>query len=167
MWGPENEMRVPKYAKAERERRWLVDPVKCPDLSELLPVLIEDRYIANTRLRLRRMTDTLDGSQSLKLTKKYHSFDPRDRWIVTAYLTQAEYEVFAMLPAAIVEKERYRLVENGNRYSLDVFQRENAGLHLAEIECATVAELQALDPPTWAVLEVTEDGSYQGGALAR
>lgn len=77
---------VPKYARLERERRWLVDRTACPDLSAHAHVLIEDRYIDGTRLRLRRTTDSASGEQLFKLTKKYDTGDPLARPIVTAYL---------------------------------------------------------------------------------
>ncbi|MFM9827864.1 MAG: hypothetical protein ACKVOB_03845 [Sphingomonas sp.] len=156
---------APKYAHVERERRWLVDPARRPALAGLPPVLIDDRYFTGTRLRLRRMTDA-SGACALKLTKKYDAADPLARPIVTAYLTEAEYAVFAALPAAILVKRRYALVDSGVRFSLDVFGGGLAPLELCEIEWADDAGLRALQPPDWAVREVSSDPRYQGSALA-
>ena len=55
-----DEAAAPKYAHVERERRWLIDPARLPALSAEY-VLIEDRYLSGTRMRLRRMTDCADG----------------------------------------------------------------------------------------------------------
>ncbi len=160
------EAEAPKYAHIERERRWLVDPARRPALAEAPPVLIEDRYITGTRLRLRRMT-AVSGACALKLTKKYDAADPLARPIVTAYLTAAEYAVFAALPAAALVKRRYLLIDCGASLSLDVFDGALAPLELCEIECPDDAGLRALQPPAWAVREVSSDPRYQGAALAQ
>ena len=62
MRGGGEEARSPKYAHIERERRFLVDPGKRPDLAGLSFVEIEDRYLDGTRLRLRRMRDSATGA---------------------------------------------------------------------------------------------------------
>jgi CYTH domain-containing protein len=159
-----DEAASPKYAHIERERRWLVDPTKRPELGDVY-ILIEDRYIDGTRLRLRRMTDSSTGSQALKLTRKYESDDPLARPIVTAYLTDAEYAVFATLSARAIVKRRYPVVERGVEFSIDCFSGSLEGLELAEIECADDASLLALFPPLWAGREVSHDPQFQGGAL--
>lgn len=159
--GLADEARSPKYAHVERERRWLVDPARRPDPGGCPSVLIEDRYITATRLRLRRMTGD-DGAVVLKLTKKYDAADPLARPIVTAYLDAAEYDLFAILPAAPVTKRRYAV----NGYSLDCFEGALAGLELVEIEWPDDAGLRGLPPPPWTIREVSDEPLYQGGALA-
>lgn len=156
----EDEAKAPKYAHIERERRWLVDQAARPDLAGCASALIEDRYITGTRLRLRRMTGA--DVVSLKLTKKYDAADPLARPIVTAYLTEGEYDLFARLPAAPVTKRRYAV----EGYSLDVFAGALAGFELVEIEAADDAALRALPAPAWTIREVSGDPAYQGGALA-
>lgn len=160
----EDEARAPKYAHVERERRWLIDPaaVHAPDAGAA--ILIEDRYVTGTRMRLRRMRDA-DGREALKLTKKYDADDPLARAIVTTYLTAAEYDLLAALPAVPLVKRRYPLIADGREYSLDVFEGALAGLVLAEIEWPDDAGLRTLPPPPGAVREVSDDPRYQGGAL--
>lgn len=159
--GGDDQAAVPKYALIERERRCLVDPARCPVDPDAPFALIEDRYITGTRLRLRRVTGA-DGRVVCKLTKKYEATDPAARPIVTAYLNEAEFAVFAALSARPLRKRRF-LCEG---YTVDVFHESLAPLVLAEIECATSAELQAMVAPRWAILEVTGDIAYQGGTLA-
>ena len=65
----DDEARSPKYAHVERERRWLIDPSARPAAADNF-VLIEDRYLTGTRIRLRRMTPSAGEGVSLKLTKK-------------------------------------------------------------------------------------------------
>lgn len=161
-----DEARDPKYACIERERRWLVDPGARPDVAGLPSTLIEDRYITGTRLRVRRMQASGGGDAALKLTKKYESGDPIARPIVTAYLDEAEFLVFAALPAAIIIKQRYKIVDGGRAFSVDCFQGTLRPLEIAEIEWPDDAGLRALQPPSWAVREISNDPRYQGGTLA-
>lgn len=162
MRGAEDERRAPKYAHVERERRWLVDTALRPGIDDQSHILIEDRYIIGTRMRLRRMTDSATGQQSLKLTKKYDCDDPLARPIVTAYLTAEEYDLLARLDARPLVKRRYKVAG----FSVDRFEGALAGLELAEIEWPNDAGLRALQPPLWARTEVSTDPHYQGGSLA-
>ena len=161
-----DEAERPKYAHVERERRWLVDAARWPVHNAVGHVLIEDLYIDGTVLRLRRMTDSASGNITRKLTKKYPTSDVRARPIVTAYLTDAEYAVFATLPARPLRKRRHVLPESAGGYSVDVFLGPLAGLVLAERECADDRTLAALAAPPWALREVTDDPAYAGGMLA-
>lgn len=161
-----DEARSPKYARVERERRWLVDPALRPDLTALTHVLIEDRYIRNTRLRLRRMEDMSSGAVSLKLTKKYAAADPCARPIVTAYLTPGEYDALATLDAHPLIKRRYKVEASGLEFSVDQFAGALDGLELAEIEWPDDTGLRSLATPIWAVSEVSDDPRFEGGALA-
>lgn len=160
-----DEARDPKYAVIERERRWLVDRTGRPDVAGTPCTLIEDRYIIGTRLRVRRMTAG-DGGVALKLTKKYAADDPIARPIVTAYLDEAEFPVFAALPAQVIVKRRYKIVEGGIAFSLDCFDGPLAPLEIAEIEWPDDTGLRALQAPSWAVREISNDPQYQGGTLA-
>jgi CYTH domain-containing protein len=165
--GADDEARQPKAAHIERERRWLVDPARRPLLADTAFVMVEDRYINKTRMRLRRMIDSRTGSSVLKLTKKYECDDPRARPIVTAYLTEAEYAVCAELPGTNIVKRRYPVDAQGIVYSLDCFGGALQGLELAEIEWPDDAGLRTLIPPNWTVRDVSDDPRYQGGTLAR
>ena len=162
----DEEARSPKYAHIERERRFLVDRVTRPDLADLPFVEIEDRYLEGTRLRLRRMRDSASGAVVFKLTKKYETGDVRARPIVTAYLTDAEYQVFATLPARRLVKRRYKVETEGGTFGIDLFQGELEGLALAEIETADQAALSALIVPDWAI-QVSDDPRFEGGYLSQ
>ena len=161
-----DEARTPKYAHAERERRWLVQADANPEAEAERCILIEDRYIDGTRMRLRRMTDMATGEQSLKLNKKYKADDPLARPVVTAYLSEAEYALLAGLPAHVLVKRRYEVTAGAGHWSIDRFEGALTGLRLAEIEMADDAGLRALDAPVWAAREVSRDTVYQGGSLA-
>lgn len=165
--GLDTETGEPKYARLELERRWLVDRTARPSLDDVPSTLIEDRYLAGTRMRLRRMSRPDLGEVKWKLTKKYECADPAMRPIVTAYLTAAEHALLAALPAHPMRKTRCHLLIDGRWWSLDVFEGPLAGLELVEAEAADAADLAALVPPPWTTKEVTRDARYQCGALAQ
>ena len=164
--GLEAELASLKYARPELERRWRVDPALRPPVEGLDFVVIDDRYLNGTRLRLRRMTRG-DGWAACKLTKKYETDRPEARPIVTTYLTEAEHAVFAALPAHPMRKRRYHFPIDGRTWSLDLFEGPLAGLELVEIETPDEAALAALVPPPWVAKEVTHDPRYRCGALAQ
>jgi adenylate cyclase len=69
-----------------------------------------------------------------------------------------------LCPGSIVEKTRY-LVRHGNRdWEVDVFEGDNAGLVVAEIELED--ETQAVALPDWVGAEVTTDVRYYNSCLA-
>lgn len=160
--GLDEELRTLKYSHIERERRFLVDPARRPDLDGRPHILIEDLYIDGTRMRLRRMTASDTGRVVLKLSKKYETADPRSRPMVTTYLTETEYALLASLPAHRLVKRRYPVGE----FSIDLFEGALAGLELAESEQPDDPTLAALVPPRWAIREVSDDPRYDGGTLA-
>ena len=159
--GLDEELVALKYSHIERERRFLVDPTRRPDLAGLPNILIEDRYIDGTRLRLRRMTASDTGRVVIKLTKKYAEGPRSARPMVTTYLTQAEYDLLAALPAHPLRKRRYPL----GIFSIDQLEGALAGLELSESEQPDAEALAALGLPDWAIAEVSDDARYEGGSL--
>ena len=64
-------MQLGKYAQLERERRFLLGSLP-PDLSRSAPdITIHDRYLHQTRFRLRRMVASDSTSAQYKLSQKY------------------------------------------------------------------------------------------------
>jgi CYTH domain-containing protein len=164
--GLDAELASLKYARPELERRWRVEPGLRPPVEDLDFVVIDDRYLTGTRLRLRQMTRS-DGWTACKLTKKYESDRPEARPIVTTYLTEAEHALFAALSAHPLRKRRYHVPLGGQLWSLDLFEGALEGLELVEIEAPDEATLGALVPPSWVTKEVTHDPRYHCGSLAQ
>ncbi len=66
-----------KYSRIEYERRFLVSPnADWKKIVELYSKAFEDKYIRNSRLRLRILTDSDTGRHLIKLTKKFESDSP-------------------------------------------------------------------------------------------
>ena len=163
---PEEEAESPNYANMERERRWLVASERLPPMTGLPYWIVEDRYLLGTRLRLRKMLDSMSGKVSFKLTKKYEAADPLARPIVTAYLTEDEHRVFAALPGLDLLKFRFKVADGPLAFNVDRFQAPLEGLILTEIEQPDDLSLRNIVPPPWSAREVSLDVAFQGEKLA-
>ncbi len=64
----------------------------------------------------------------------------------------------------VIEKMRYRVPFGGWTWEVDVFEGQLAGLVIAEVEMASVAERPALPP--WLGREVTDEPQFGNRALA-
>ncbi len=65
----------------------------------------------------------------------------------------------------LIEKTRFYVDYHGLTWEIDVFEGENTGLVVAEIELDAVD--QTFDMPPWAGKEVTEDERYYNSCLAK
>ena len=153
-----------KYAKIERERRYLLHELPADFSLDAAHSIIVDRYIRNARFRLRRMTSSMTGESIYKLTQKFaHTANLAAVQITNTYLNEREYALFAQLPADELHKRRYRYGD----WVIDVFEGILTGLILAEQEVASDEELASMVMPAFAVADVTEELRYTGGELAK
>lgn len=154
-----------KYARPERERRWLVR--RLPDLRRFGQARrIDDRYIIGTTLRLRRVT-FLDGglAPQFKLGQKLrpHASEPARVMHTSIYLGEDEHARLSPLPAAELSKLRHTVPFAGSRFALDVFLGRHRGLALLEVELQEGDDPRA---PAFAGPEVTGRECFSGGWLA-
>ncbi|HEY2382373.1 MAG TPA: hypothetical protein VGK48_14440 [Terriglobia bacterium] len=148
-----------KYGRVERERRFLLRAV--PEGKFIRSRRITDRYLRGTRLRLREIVDPATTGTVYKLTQKIPATAATPPLVTTIYLTRAEYDALAALPADLLTKTRHSLPPFG----IDVFDPPHAGLVLAEAEFDDDAAMRALSVPSgW--IEVTDDARYAGATLA-
>ncbi|HEX8557605.1 MAG TPA: hypothetical protein VF668_05860 [Pyrinomonadaceae bacterium] len=157
----------PKYARVERERRYLLRGLP-PGLEPHAPhAQITDNYVTGTRLRLRKHRWVPTGEWTLKLTQK-HAPAPPDfsRTLITSiYLNEYEYEVFSVFEGDELRKNRYPYEREGRLYSVDVFLGPLRGLVLAETDFDTDEEMDAFTAPPFAGLDVSRDPLFTGGRL--
>jgi adenylate cyclase len=74
-------------------------------------------------------------------------------------------QLLALAEGAIIEKKRHG-VEAGNlKWEIDVFEGDNAGLVVAEVELAEGA--QEISRPMWLGKEITGERRYYNASLAR
>jgi CYTH domain-containing protein len=159
---PEGHIREGKYARIERERRFLLTgPPPMPAVSARRR--ITDRYLPGTRLRLRRVDYLDSGDCEFKFTQKVPAGRPGyiQGLITNTYLSAAEYDLLASLPAAVLSKTRLSVPPLG----IDVFEPPLHGLVMADVEFSADDEAQSFLPPPAAVAEVTDDTRFTGGSL--
>lgn len=74
-------------------------------------------------------------------------------------------ELLLLCEPGIIEKKRYLVPAGKHTWEIDVFEGENEGLLVAEIELAH--EDEEFEKPSWAGEEVTFDGRYSNASLSR
>ncbi|MDX6529790.1 MAG: hypothetical protein QOH41_2080 [Blastocatellia bacterium] len=158
-----------KYARVERERRYLL-----PDLPEGLTradhhLQITDNYITGTRLRIRKVRDPRTSKWVVKFTQKFAA-NPEDlsRTLITnTYLNAIEAETLAIFEANEIRKNRYPFEFDGQEFSVDMFLGDLFGLVMAEISFETDEELDRFTKPPFALAEVTNNEMFSGGRLCQ
>jgi CYTH domain-containing protein len=157
-----------KYTRVEYERRFLVSPHSDWRSSvESYSKTYEDKYLRDSRLRLRILTDSDTGRRLIKLNKKFESASPYFRTVSRVLLSPSEYELFDGLEGDRLKKIRYYHHYLGRVFSVDVFEGELDGLVLCETEADGLEDLMVAEPPPYAKLEVTVDPFFDGGNLCR
>jgi CYTH domain-containing protein len=155
-----------KYARIERERRYLLESLPT-GLDAERTLEIHDRYLCGTGLRLR-----LVGERGLepvrKLGQKIRLAGPAPLSVAhtTMYLTEEEYRVLLALAARELHKTRHLVVLDGGILAVDAFRGPLAGLITAEIDLGEHREMSA-ELPIDPVAEITDDERFSGGELAQ
>ena len=156
-----------KYARIERERRYLLRDLP-EGITRADPHLqITDNYITGSRLRLRKVRDPRTNKWIVKFTQKYAP-DPNDlsRTVITnTYLNALEAEVLSVFDTNEIRKNRYPFEFEGHKFSVDMFLGDLFGLVLAEVSFETDEELDNFPKPPFALADVTNEPLFSGGRL--
>jgi CYTH domain-containing protein len=156
-----------KYARVERERRYLLRDLP-EGLTRADPHLqITDNYITGTRLRIRKVRDPRTNKWTVKFTQKFAP-DPADlsRTLITnTYLNALEAETLSVFNANEIRKNRYYFDHEGRTFSIDMFLGDLFGLVLAEVGFETDEELDSYPQPPFALADVTNNPLFSGGRL--
>lgn len=158
------------YARVERERRFLLSSLPLflnPDEFEW----IEDRYLLNTRCRLRKVYSPTGAIKSVKLSQKRacteHLDCPYHTAMTTFYLEPDEAVAFEQLPARSLRKRRYYCIEQGWTFAIDwIPVGAETALVLCEVECDSDDDLLSIQLPTWCEREITTEARFSGWELA-
>ena len=157
-----------KYARIERERRYLLQ-----DLPEGLSradhhLQITDNYITGTRVRIRKVRDPKTNKWIVKFTQKFAP-NPEDlsRTIITnTYLNAIEAETLGIFAANEIRKNRYPFEFEGRHFSVDMFLGDLFGLVLAEVGFESDEDLDSFAKPPFAIADVTNNELFSGGRLS-
>jgi CYTH domain-containing protein len=158
-----------KYARVERERRYLLQ-----DLPEGVSradhhLQITDNYLTGTRLRLRKVRDPQTNKWVVKFTQKFapDRNDLSRTTITNTYLNPIEADSLAIFEANEIRKNRYHFEFEGRQFSVDMFLGDLFGLVLAEVSFDNDDELENFSPPPFALAEVTNNEVFSGGRLSQ
>jgi CYTH domain-containing protein len=158
-----------KYARVERERRYLLQDLPA-GLTRASPhVQITDNYITGTRLRLRKVRDPQTNKWTVKLTQKFapDTTNSSHTIITNIYLNALEAEQFGMFQENEIRKNRYWFQFEGRKFSVDMFLGDLFGLVLAEVSFETDQELDDYSRPPFAIADVTNIELFTGGRLCQ
>ena len=157
-----------KYARIERERRYLLR-----DLPEGLTradhhLQITDNYITGTRLRIRRVRDPKTSKWIVKFTQKFApNPDDLSRTVITnTYLNAIEAETLAIFAANEIRKNRYSFEFENRKFSIDMFLGDLFGLVLAEVSFESDEDMASFKTPPFALADVTNNEIFSGGRLS-
>ena len=161
--------RVPesKYARIERERRYLLQDLPAGLNRADHHLQITDNYLTGTRLRIRKVRDPRANKWVVKFTQKFAP-DPKDlsRTLITnTYLNAQEAETLAVFEANEIRKNRYPFEFAERKFSVDMFLGDLFGLVLAEVSFETDEELDSFPRPPFALADVTQNEVFSGGRL--
>lgn len=145
----------------EIERKFLVKDDRWRDSADA-GVSIRQAYLSRTRsisLRIR----VVDETRAMLTVKSAAAEIRRLEFEYPIPLADA-CALIELREGAVVEKRRHRLPWCGLTFEIDVFQRENEGLIIAEIELPH--ENAFFEKPAWLGAEITADPRYSNANLA-
>lgn len=158
-----------KYARVERERRYLLQDLPAGISRADHHLQITDNYITGTRLRLRKVRDPQTNKWVVKFTQKFapdtHDFSRTT--ITNTYLNPVEADTLAIFEANEIRKNRYHFEFEGRQFSVDMFLGDLFGLVLAEVSFDNDGELDNFSLPPFALAEVTNNELFTGGRLSQ
>ena len=158
--------------KVEIERKFLIIKDKLPPLHH--PLHMTQGYLsfeAKANVRIRLQEDVESSQKQAYLTIKGRGLVGRDEFEYEIPYTEAD-KLITLSQASLVSKHRYILPAESEeiyteplKWEIDIFEGDNAGLLVAEIELP--AENFKFSRPEWLGREVTEEAAYKNAVLAQ
>ena len=145
----------------EIERKFLIDSARLH-----LPaggVEIKQGYLpladtVNTAARIR-----VKGNTASIAIKGENRGAVRSEFEYAIPVEDAEVMLATLCQHPVIEKTRYEIVNGKHLWEIDIFQGDNSGLVVAEIELA--GEHERFERPEWLSAEVTDDPRYYNSNL--
>lgn len=147
----------------EIEVKYLVKNL--PDLTNVKHEKIVQGYLRRSHgeglatVRVRQL-----GDKGFMTVKGDRNGISQKEWEWEIPLEEAK-EMFLVCEPGILEKTRYYIPHGNHTIELDIFEGQNKGLVIAEIELSS--EDEKFDIPEWFGEDVSKDGKYSNAALSR
>lgn len=145
----------------EIERKFLVDRDQWRPRND--GVAFRQGYLSRVEHRVVRVR--IAGGAAFLTIKGRSSGVTRFEFEYPIPVEDAEALLDRLCERPLIEKTRYEEVFGGHIWTVDVFQGENDGLILAEIELSSEAE--SFDRPPWLGREVSDDPRYFNSELSK
>jgi len=142
----------------EIERKFLVDTAKLPPLPK--PHIIKQGYVPANGVTVR--VRLYDEKAFLTLKGRTQGVS-RLEFEYPIPVPDAEEMLKALCMQPFIDKKRYEIIHKGHCWELDIFEGENQGLVIAEIELSS--ENEPFEKPEWVTQEVSADPRYRNGNL--
>jgi adenylate cyclase len=143
----------------EIERKFLVDPEKLPSLEN--PHVIKQGYVPGCQTGTIRIR--ISNSNAFLTIKGRATGLTRSEFEYPIPLSDAQQMLEELCNTAIIEKKRYLLPYGKHTWEIDVFEGNNQGLIVAEIELSDENEI--FSKPEWISKEVSYDTKYRNSNL--
>lgn len=156
-----------KTAATELRRSFLLEGLPEPLTRASSHLQILDKYIENTRLRVRSIRDPYSDSWTYVLQQKFTTIEA-DRAIsklAEIYLNEAEQALFERFGGREIRKNRYFHEFDRVSFLFDVYLGDLWGLITAGVNFESIGEMEKFEAPPFAVFEITNDPFFDGGNL--
>ena len=142
----------------EIERKFLVHAEKLPPLPAAH--IIKQGYVPTngTTVRIR-----ISNEQAFLTLKGKATGLTRSEFEYAIPLSDAQAMLDELCTTPYIAKRRYLINHAGHTWELDIFEGENQGLIVAEIELES--EDEAFEKPAWVAAEVSDDPRYRNAYL--
>ena len=142
----------------EIERKFLVDTSKLPTLPK--GHIMKQGYVPTQGITVRAR---ISGDQAFLTLKGRASGLSRSEFEYTIPLEDAQQILNELCAHPLIEKTRYLIPYGDHTWELDIFEGDNKGLVVAEIELSS--ENETFELPDWTTEEVSYDRKYRNSNL--
>jgi len=146
----------------EIERKFLVTSTEFLSESIRLNRIVQGYLNSNAERTVRVRIKGNKGFLTIK-GKGNESGTTRFEWEKEIEVTEAE-QLLLLCEDGVIDKVRYEIPFGNHLYEVDVFEGDNKGLIIAEIELED--ENESFEKPNWLGAEVTGDDRYYNASLS-
>lgn len=146
----------------EIERKFLVTSTEFLSESIRLNRIVQGYLNSNPERTVRVRIKGNKGFLTIK-GKGNESGTTRFEWEKEIEVTEAE-QLLLLCEDGVIDKVRYEIPFGKHLYEVDVFEGDNKGLIIAEIELED--ENESFEKPNWLGAEVTGDDRYYNASLS-
>jgi CYTH domain-containing protein len=157
-----------KTAPSEFYRLFLIEKLPEPLTPASSHLQLFDNYIADTRLRLRKIRDPYTKTWMWTLQQHIRpEGEHRISKVSEIHLNEPEYEIFAQFEGQEIRKNRYFHEFDQVSFTFDVYLGRLFGLCTARVDLDSVESMEAYVPPPFAIFDVSGDEFFDGEQLVR